>query len=220
MADDQVFRADETRPRGNSANVWIIAGIGCGVMLLLCCGAFGAFFYWGAGLARDIVADPVEAAALGQQIAQFDLPEGYQAKAGGNFGAIFGLFGQPPEGAPLRFVIYEGDDPAGTLLLFESAGDRAPTVQERRQMTRSYAPQYAGDFPELKDGELVETVEATVHGEPAEFQIRSTTDADQREVWNVSGEFRTDEGRGFLHWVASREQFDLDQIKQVLESFE
>ncbi|MEX2118649.1 MAG: hypothetical protein WD847_03490 [Pirellulales bacterium] len=198
------------RKQGGSGLLWGL-GIGCGLVLLLCCGGGVAFFVYARNM-MDIKNDPAEVTAQAKGIVQIDLPDGLKPQSSVSMKIPF-------VGARMIMVMYQTDDGTGHAMLMEmSGGDAAAEAQMRAQL-EAQAQQQGASQMQLTDVES-RTIDLQVAGEPATFEIRKGKDSAGVEYIQASGSFKTQAGRGTLLLQVRADQYTEEQIEDSLRSIQ
>jgi hypothetical protein len=145
-------------------------GIGCGVVLLVCCGGVGAIMFFGFRSVKLSESRP-DIVALTKTMTDIAIPEGLEPVR--SFSMEMPVLGHFIP----AFVVYEDKPSASTLVLVQSEGFRSQPPADIRQMMEQMLRQQGVDLPsrELTD-EKLGTHEATIRGVRVTFTIVEGTD--------------------------------------------
>ncbi len=216
MSQDQFGRPayeQEIPVRKSSSGCWWGLGIGCGLLLLACCGGVGFFGYMFAK-GVQVSEDPAVASRLADEIANFDVPDSVSPKESMKFEIPF--FTAIPK---FRMVIYHEDEGTGVMILGEFTLDYAEANPEqiRAQMDQTLAQQ-GRNLPPLTD---VESKDFTtdINGQPATFRISTGKNPDDGQSYvRVQGPFKTEKGTGFIFAQLREEGFSKEQAEDLIKS--
>lgn len=197
--------------QGGGSKIWLFLGLGCGVMLLLCCGVGGLMTYQFSKSFKPIT-DPAAVASLGQNIASMDIPEGFRPATGFSFTIPF-------TDQSMTMVVYQSSNGQGGVFLTEfSAGFGSTSPEElKRQMEQSLNQQGQG----TKQLQVLETrsVEVVIHGEPATFNIQKAKDpGTNQEYVQVIGVFKGKAGTAMLMAQLPADQYTEDDAEKLIRS--
>jgi len=222
--DSQRFGAEPERTGMKSGTKWLLGlGIGCGVVVLLCCGGVVGISYFGARfVSQSLVENPAEIVALSNEIAMIDVPPELKPTMALPLKVPF--TGQPF----MTMVVYseQGQDATkddgeidGALLLAEFFPRYAPTDRKelQKQMDDALAKQgrTKGEVNVSESREL----KLEVHGKPAEFMIQKGEDnKSHRKVVQGIGSFQGKQGTAVLVLQLDAEKHTTDDIEKVLRS--
>lgn len=226
---------EPTTTGGSGMTTFLIILFGFLVLCLLCCGGvFVGTFWIGARTVEQVKqaadravfesSDPEEIVANTESVVAFDPPEGMQPKHFWEFSNPFNdeLF--------MSASTYE-DPASGIVLMICEFGKlyqgSLDAEQLRRQMEQSLEEQGA-DVPQDVNPDQIDTVQATINGEPVSFvKFRGKSQgqqpdggAEQQERVVVQGTFKTDRGTGFLLLQGPSDQLTDGEIDQFVESLE
>jgi hypothetical protein len=175
--DDQA-----ARPAGMSgtAKLFIGLGIGCGVVLLLCCGGFVAVSYWGYNLAKNAQStDPAVIRRVTDEIVSIDIPPSFTPEMSLDMQIPFN------EGK-MQMVQYRDKAAKAFLMLIQFSSDAiAENPAFKTQMQTAMNRPKSGPMQTEKS----QTVEVTINGEPAKFTIVQGKRGGQ-DALEVTGAFR------------------------------
>lgn len=181
-------------------------GIGCGLVLLLCCGG-GVAIYW---FARGAVSeDPARIAEVAREIAEVQLPPDLQPLRSVSMKAM---------NRGLSMAIYQSEDGTGTAILMEIAGGEALDPSDMREQAELQGQQQGIEQGDLVDVESRE-MEIQVRGEPAKFLIEMGKESQSNvEYIRGSGVFRTKDGVGMLMVQGPADRYTEEQIEETIRS--
>jgi hypothetical protein len=205
-------------PPGMSTGVKILlgCGIGCGVMLLLCCGGIvGMSWFSYSLLNRSISRDPAEIQAISAQVAEIDIPPGLTPLA--SFDVKIPIVDQ----TFLKAAVYS-DEPQEQILAIGEFAESFTAVDEktlREQIDRALTN---NEHRESKEDFIVDethTRELTIREHPAQFRIEEGhTKKTERKLIRAMGEFQGHQGVGLLFLQLDGEEYHLDQVEKILDS--
>jgi hypothetical protein len=184
-------------------------GIGCGLLVVLCCGVVGFGSYAIVKIAKESTSeDPKQINDLAEEIVTIDVPEGLGPVLGVNVNLPF-------VGPVMKGALYSDADKKNHLIIGQinqSFGDRHNLeTQLRTSMHRE------GD--EDLEVRETETLDTKINGEVAHFTIsRGVGHASKEEYWEVVGQFKGDEGPAVLIFKARVADFDKDKVLEMLKS--
>jgi hypothetical protein len=194
-------------PRSKGRGVWMGLGIGCAVLLVICCGGFVGVYYWMKNAATD---DPVQIAKIAEEIAEVPLPAEFRPKMGFNLS----FFGQAVKG-----VIYapEKDDSFFLMGEYDAKMTDAERDQIVEQMRGSWRTQGNSNNQDL---EVIssKTVELTMRGKPATFKFDEAKNRKTNaKFWQLSGTFVGKKGPAMMILILPYERFQENELKRMLE---
>lgn len=203
---------ETVRPRtSGGTKVLIGLGIGCGVLVLLCCGVLGVGgFFFGRSLNLSEDADTVR--EVTGEIVTIDVPQALEPKFSLNWVIPF------VDRKMMMMAVYADADEHSGLGLFqldESLGsDReAMELQFKESMRES-----GGEFSEARLDER-ETFKTEINGGEAEFTYgRGKLKDKNREVWQATGGFDGKGGPAMLFLQLDADDFTKEDMMGVLES--
>jgi hypothetical protein len=211
MSTDASFGDFPPPPAKSGSKVWIWLGLGCGAMLLLCCGGIvGGSYYFAKQLNIKVSHDPVEVAKASGEIAQVDVPPVIKPK----FSMSFGIAGQG-----FKMVVYEGNEEGGVFLM-EMSGQQNPEAM-RAQMDMQIKQQQGGQGSRQIAVSDSKIVELEIRGKPATFTIQKGTDPQsKKEFVQAFGTFeaKEDAGTDMLFMQLSADKYSEEQAEQIIRS--
>ncbi len=206
--------APEPRGMSGTTKVLLAFGIGCGLLLVLCCGVFGIGGYFASNYAKNALSyDPAKAREITADIVDIEIPESLE-----------------PQGSVDARVPFRGDRLMTGAVYGSKEGDNHIIIGE-------FGPSIAqGDFERTmresmreagqeEDENLVvidsEPYDAMIHGEQATFTIAEAEGRKSKtKYWQVSGEFRGDAGPAILLMRLEAEKFTKEQVIDIIKSME
>jgi hypothetical protein len=226
MSSDHVFQA-EPAPKPSGSKLWLYLGLGCGGMLLLCCGGIGLFSWWVYGVAKStVITTPDQIAAIQREVAQVDLPPRFEPLFAVDLSSVTSKFGVPPEDGMLNRAVWYGSrqgDEGAMAMLFEVKGGSPEIAEQSRDMAESMAQGNApqSDVPDAAQQVNAETHTVTINGEEAQFNIIEYRDETAgRSYWQAHGAFKNDVGWVYFVLHDQGENIDRDQIIEILDSIQ
>jgi hypothetical protein len=199
-------------------------GIGCGVLVLLCCGGMmvGGYFF-GRSMQEAISEDPQQVAAVAKSIVDLEVPEPLAPVVSMDFKMPFvdqkimtmAMFGHKRDAGAKQ------DEPDSILVLFQMTenigGNRkAMKAQFEAQMQQSGRKDW-----EEAPLESEEIIEHEVNGSPAQFTFgKGKRNRDGREVWQASGAFDGKGGPAMIFMQLDAENFTEEQARGVIDSMQ
>lgn len=205
------------------AKVLLGVGIGCGVLVLLCCGGLGiGGYFFGRNLQQAISEEPEKIREVTTSIVEIDVPPPLEPKMSLDFSIPFA------DKKMMTMAIWAdgafGDDkskehkPESVLILFQMDGDFANREALKAQFEAQMNQSGRNDWEEV-DLESQETIEAEVNGSPAQFTFGKGKRKDgDKEVWQAMGAFDGKGGPAMLFMQLDAEKFTEDQARGVLSS--
>ena len=210
--DPNVPPAYGPAPRqGGGGKIWLFLGLGCGFVLLLCCGV-GGFMVYQVRENFAPVNDPAGVTAMAQGIADVEVPAGFRPATGFKFTIPF-------TDQSMTMVVFQAENNQGGVFLCEfSAGFGAGNQEQfKQQMEQSLNQQGHG----TKQLQVLETrtIEVTIHDEPATFNIQKAKDPnDNREYVQVIGVFKGKSGTSMLMAQLPADQYTEDDAEKLVRS--
>ena len=187
-------------------------GIGCGVLVLLCCGGFvGMSYYFGKSLQNAVTKDPAKIREITDKIVTIAIPESLPP-------VLAMEFVVPLVNMPFITWVQYGEEHGENMLGLAQFNEQLDERQMRSQWQQSMQQNGQRGYDEI-DVEMSETVEQEVNGQPASFNVAQGHDRNSKaEVWQVSGTFHGKGGPALLHIKVSAEEFTKDQVLDILKS--
>jgi hypothetical protein len=211
------YDAPEPERRGMSgtSKVVLAFGIGCGVLLLLCCGVIGIGGYFAANYAQDSFSeDPAKAREVTDEIAQINIPDVLEPKA--SIDARVPFTGE----RLMTWAFYASADGEDFLILAEFGPMLADTGDLEREVRKSMRESGTVNDEEVDVIES-ETYDTKIHDEDASFQIAKVEGRNSgNEYWQATGQFTGDGGPALLILRLSAEEFSKEQVLDIIKSME
>jgi hypothetical protein len=202
--------------KGGGSKVLLGLGIGCGIMLLLCCGIGGYGFYM-VKRAFKIETTPAGVTEVAEGITDMDPPE--------SFTPVMGMDMKNPMTGQKIFTMatYAGPNQKGMLVVaeFDQTMAGANAEQMKSQMETSMRQQQQQNQQGVQQLEMVgepRDVKTTVRGQEATFKIQLGKSPDGEEYYQVQGVFQGKGGPGFLIGQFPAEQIDEEQTEAFVRS--
>jgi hypothetical protein len=206
------FAPQTPPPAQGGSKIWLFLGLGCGFMLLLCCGGGVAMFFVFKG-AVQVVQDPAAAQQQSDQIAEFDLPAGYKAHSAVSVRNPLG--GQ----AVMTMVVYADPNNEPGIFLMEF-GPLMANV-DREQLKVQMEQQMRQQGQQMKRLEVAESrdVEVQIRGKPATFKIQKAADPQTKQQFvQVEGVFEGKQGPAFLMGQLKADGLTEDDAEKFVRS--
>lgn len=196
-----------TQPSTNK-NKWIWIGLGAAV--LFCCGAVlvAGLVFWQAGkkLQEGMKTDPEAAAEAAHQIADYDLPEGYQEQVAMDI--MFYSFVMIGPKAPSGSV----NGPVFMLAQFQAGVNQEQMEEQLRQSLEQQAGNRGLNMS------LVSVEEKTIRGEETQVATYEGSDENGFVMRQVITSFPGKEGTAMLMIMGPAELWDQDMVDAFIES--
>ncbi|MEX0979176.1 MAG: hypothetical protein WDZ48_10005 [Pirellulales bacterium] len=209
------YDSPETVRPGMSGGTKVLLGlgIGCGVLVLLCCGVFGiGGYFFGRSVQHAMSEDPATIRNVTDSIVTIEIPPPLEPK--------MSLDWTMPilDRKVMTMAIYGDKQDHSGLVLFQLAedlGDReAMDMQFRNSLRQSGRSQWKE--VELKASETFKT---EINGSPAEFTLGVGKDEKSgREVAQATGTFSGKGGPAMLFLQVNAKDFTKDQVMEILKS--
>lgn len=198
-------------PKGGGSTIWLVLGIGCGLVLLLCCGGGVALFFVGKS-AFNITQDPAEVSRQSNAIADFNVPEGFKPEMAMSMKVPF--TGQ----TIMNMVGYSAPNQEGGLFVAE-AGQFAGADPEQMRAQMENSMQQQGR--QVKQLRVIESrdVEVEIRGKPAKFRIQKAEDTQSKQEYiQVQGTFEGKGGPALLVGQLKADDFTEDDAEKLVRS--
>ena len=198
-------------PASRSRGILLGLGIGCGLLLLLCCGGFAGVTWWGKAKFKESTSeDPVVVRKVGAEIAEVPLPPDFEPRYSMNMTVPF-------TEVKIKGVVYntkkDGFFVMGEFDAKMADAERENFLQEMRRNVRMQGN--ANDKLEVLE---TKTVELKMRGKPASFKFGKAQNLETKEkFWQLMGTFNGREGPAMIMMIVPLEQFSESQLKQMFE---
>jgi len=197
--------------KSGGSKVLLGLGIGCGIMLLLCCGGVGAFFF----LAKDMIKvedTPAAVAAVGQEITELTPPSGFEP-------AVSMKITVPIINKGGTTVMYEHAAHEGLIQLTQVPADIPAEEQQaiRVQIEQTLRQQGRGVQQLALSGDRRE-IKTEVRGKPAVFTVQEAKSGSGETFYQVQGEFEGKNGLASITAQFPAEQIDEEQTEAFVRS--
>lgn len=204
---------ETVRPGMSSgAKVLLGLGIGCGVLVLLCCGGIGAFTFFSVrSVQRAASEDPATIRQVTESIVTIDVPPALEPK----FSLDWTI---PFVNSSVWAAVYADQKDHSSLVLFQIDKELGNAEAMKLQFQQSLRDAGREEWKEV-DLDDSETVEVEINGEKAKFEVGSGTrdDADTK-VWQATGAFDGRSGPAMLFMQLGADDFDKEQVLAILNS--
>jgi hypothetical protein len=206
-----------------TSKVLLGTGIGCVVVLALCCGTFGLFiFSFVRTMENAKVDDPQQIQELSQDIVSIDLPPTLKPRIGMDVKLPF--VGMPM----IAGVIYsdkEGGDPDDedlehhNVVMYGQLGQAFSDDPNMREQLDNFKREGHGHSEDDFQVESSEVFDTTINGEPAQFTInKGRVNESDDERWQVMGSFQGKGGPAILLMHLKTADFTKEQVLAILKS--
>ncbi len=215
MTEAETFTIEPPQKSGGSSKfIWI--GLGCGLMLLLCCGVFGGGAVWVMSGFRPIE-DPTLIAQMSGEMVKADIPPAYKPVLGMNMSLPFiGDIG--------RMVVYSTSEDRQNLqepiffMEIEAAKLGGQSPEQIADQMKSQVPsgQNQADLTETS----TEKIETTVQGNPATFTLTTGKTEAGAERYLVNGTYQADGRVGIVMMDVDGKTLTRDEVVAFINSIE
>jgi hypothetical protein len=200
--------------KGGGSKVMLGVGIGCGIVLLLCCGV-GVAVYMTFQSAFQIETDPGKAAAIAQSITDLEAPAGFNPQMSMSIKVPFA------NKKVMTMSVYTGPNNKGSLIVAEFGEEMAGNNPEqmRMQMEQSMRQQQQGQGAQKLqlEGEPRE-VKTTIRGQESTFTIQKGKGENGEEFYQVQGSFQGKGGPAFVLGQFPADQIDEEKTEAFVRS--
>jgi hypothetical protein len=207
------FSHEMPPPRSGGSKVWLFLGIGCGFMLLLCCGGVVGMVYTFRN-AVQIAQDPAAIRQQSSQLAEFDVPKGFEPKMAITVNVPF--TGQKF----MTMVAYAPSDNQGALFLMgmgQMVGNADPEMM-KLQMEQQMKQQ--GQGQQTKQLTVLDTreVQVEIRGKQATFKIQKAEDPNKQQFVQILGAFDGKEGPVMFFGQLKADDFSEEDAEKMVRS--
>lgn len=197
-----------TTSQPGDKNKWIWIGLGA-ALLFCCCAALVAVLVFrqaGRTIQESVDTDPEAAAEAAHQIADYDLPAGYQEQMAMDI-LFYSFVMIGPE--------YSSGNAAGPLFMLAQFQAGVDEEQMEEQIRQSFEQQYGNQQMNMT---LVNIEEKTIRGEETQVATYEGTDKDGTVFRQVLTSFPGKDGTAMLLIMGSAEAWDQDLVDEFIES--
>lgn len=204
-------------PRSSGLKVLLVLGVGCGILLLVCCGGGTAIYFLTRGYFQKAFSeDPAVVEGVGRGIAELDIPPALQPKASVNL-KIPGTDQQI-----MTMAIFEAPNGAGTLFLAEFPGDlaSADTDQLKEQLERQMADQgRQGQGPQELVVSRSRPLDVEIRGKSATFTIETGVEPQSNiKYTRAVGAFQGKKGVALVVLQLRADQYSDERVDEIIRS--
>jgi hypothetical protein len=222
MSTHERFEVEPPTPpppgRSTASKILLGCGIGCGVIVVLCCGALAAIVYWGERvLPRYVERDPAAVRSVTDQIATIDVPPDLKPEA--SLALKVPFTGQPL----VTFAVYTGEGEDEVLGLAEIPGPPESADQKQLQQRIDEAltgRSKRGPGDDFKPAGEPQKVEVQIRGAPAKFEIEEGEIKSGKKMIRAMGQFKGHNGTSLLFLQLDAEKHDSANVEQLLRSIQ
>jgi hypothetical protein len=180
-------------------------GLGCGTMLLLCCGGIGGIFFlvWSSSSS-----EPADVRRVAAEIADVPLPAEFEPQ--GSIDMPVSFFG-----AKMKGVLYETKKKSA-FVMAEFSAKLSEAERENFFETIRMRLHTADDKLDILE---TKTVDFTMRGEPASFKFAKVQNVDTKQkFWRAAGTFEGKGGPAMVMMMVPLEDYNEAQLKQIFEN--
>jgi len=192
--------------QGNKNTRWIWIGLGSAALFCLCAAAVATFTFYKIGqkVSDGMSTDPEAASKAAHEIADYDLPAGYQEQMSMDI-AFYSFVTIVPE-------TYGTGDPIIMLAQFQVGTTQQQTEE---QMRRSVERQYNTRGVDLR---LVESKDATIRGEETVINIYEGLDQSGNTLRQLITSFPGKDGAAVLMIMGDANQWNERLVDEFIQS--
>ncbi len=180
--------------KGGGSKLLLGIGIGCGLVLLLCCGGGVALFLIGKS-AVQIETTPAQVSTVAQGITDMDVPAGFEPKMSMSMKVPFA------NKKIMTMAFYTGPNEKGMIMVADFGQEMAGNNPEQMklQIEQSLRQQQQGEGAQnlQMEGEAKE-VKISVRGQESTFTIQKGKAPNEEEFLQIEGTFLGKDGPGVL----------------------
>lgn len=200
-------------PPKSGSRFWLYLGLGCGSVVLLCCGGGVIGTVLIGKNAVKTTTDRAEVQRAVGEIADFDVPPGFNPDTAVTISVPF------TDQTVMTMVSYAPPDKQGMILL--SGIGSIAAAADREQMRRNVEQQMNQQGMPSKSLEIDETrdLEVEIRGQPAKFRIHKAHDPQSKQNYvQFDGMFEGKQGPAVLIGQVKAENFSEDDAENLLRS--
>ena len=190
-------------------------GIGCAVVLFLCCGGFLAVsFYATSWVSKGVSTDPGTVNNVAAQIAEIDGPDDFEPVSSSDLRVPMA------DAAMMRAAIFRDWECDSTLVLATGAAFNSEDPQHIQANLRKSLGQQAGSQESLQQTQVTEHI-LTIRDKPCKFLfITGLSQESKAKRIQVMGAFPAKEGQAVLFIEADAKEYPKADLLKILESIE
>lgn len=191
-------------------SIWLWLGVGCGLTVLLCCGGGGLTAYLIGRRTFTPTKDPADVTQRAAEIADFELPNGYQPQM-----AI--TVQNPFTTEPFMTMVGFGPANSESSLILMQMGKFVDEAQLKAQMDVQMAQQ--GKQAKHLQVQESRDVEVEIRGKPATFHIQKAEDINaKKEYIQIEGTFEGKGGAALLFTQLDAEKYSEEDAEKLVQS--
>ncbi|MGD9722047.1 MAG: hypothetical protein AB7O59_09955 [Pirellulales bacterium] len=207
----------ERRGMSGTSKALLALGIGCGVLLLLCCGVFGL-----SGIAmmrfakNSTITEAPRIREISDEIATIKVPESLEPKMGLDVKMPF-------VGTPImKGSAYINDSEKSYVIIGELNPEYADQSGNVKTHFTEEMKKQEGAGADKYEVVETETIDVTINNEPAKFTLAKLVHKDDAEKgqWRVEGQFQGKSGPALLFMQLESPEFSKEQALEVIHSME
>jgi hypothetical protein len=201
--------------KGGGSKLMLGVGIGCGLVLLLCCGGGVAMFMIGKS-AIQIETTPAQVSTVAQGVTDMDVPAGFEPKMSMAMKVPF------VNKKIMTMALYAGPNEKGMIMVADFGQEMAGNGPEQMKMQieqsmRQQQQQGQGAQNLQMEGEPKE-IKITVRGQESTFKIQKGKTQNGEEFLQVEGTFPGKEGPGVLIGQLPASDFSEEDAEAFVKS--
>ncbi len=199
----------ERRGMSGGTKVLLGVGIGCGLVMLLCCGVVGLGSFAIVKIAQSSTTkDARQIKDITEDIVAIAIPDALAPFLGLNLNL-------PVIGPMMKGAIFADPAQQNHLILGEVNRSFSDTKNLEAELRNSLQQHEREDI----DVRESETIETTIHDEPARFTVsRGVGRESKTEYWEVVGHFQGSGGLALLLVKVETSRFTKEQVLDIIKS--
>jgi hypothetical protein len=202
---------DEHGGMSGTSKVLLGVGIGCGVLILLCCGTLGVATYVVSRVAQKAtIKEPAQIEAIAADIVSMKVPEPLKPLVA--LDIVLPIVGPVAKGAAYSDESHQS---------FLALGQFNQSFSDRHNLEAQLRAGLGQQNDE--DVEIQETfdLDSKINDEPASFVIsKGIGKQSKEEIWEIRGEFHGKSGPALLIFKGKAATFSKDQLLDMLKSMQ